>query len=87
MPHVPEKIKAEVDKTVREKFEGWIARRHWFWLVLILVVTGGYVEVPNLPIVLDDVMSGFIAATTAFELWRRAKEKWIATFNPTDRSE
>lgn len=81
MAKVEQKGDSETRIRFRAEFEDWISRRHWVWLVLILLVTGGYVEVPNLPIVVDDWVSGFVAATTAFELWRRVKANWAAAWS------
>lgn len=83
MSNDKKKIDEKTRQTIREEIEGWVGRRHWAWLVLILVLSGGYVELPNLPIVVDDWVTGFVAATTAFELWRRIKANWDAAWSWT----
>lgn len=80
---VERELRTEVKKTVRETVEAWVRNRHWFWLVLILVVSGGYVEMPNLPIVVDDWIvstAGFVAAVELLDRIRlkRAEIKtWV----------
>lgn len=66
-------LRVEVRKTVRETVEEWISNRHWFWLVLIVVVSAGYVEIPNLPVFVDDWVFSVAGAAAAFELVGRVR--------------
>ncbi len=66
-----ETLQTKVKKGIIDRCETWVGERHWFWLVLILVLTGGYVELPNLPIMIDDEVVGFVATITWLEVGRR----------------
>jgi len=66
-----ETLETKVKKGIIDRCEAWVGERHWFWLVLILVLTGGYVELPNLPVMIDDEVVGFVATVTWLEVGRR----------------
>lgn len=70
-----EALEKKVKKGILERYEAWAGERHWAWLVLILVLSGGYVELPNLPIMIDDEAIGFVATVTWLEVGRRSAQR------------
>jgi hypothetical protein len=68
---VERELKHAARKGVREWVEGWIRARHWVWLALIVAVAAGYVEVPNLPVFLDDWVVSFAGFVALMELANR----------------
>jgi len=71
MKEEKKELTEKVKKGIVERYETWAGDRHWAWLVLILILSGGYVELPNLPIMIDDEVVGFVATVTWLEAGRR----------------